>query len=108
MRRPSIAERELAAAQRRAEKAWSDLEKRRACKLGYGNREAAGANASSHANPIRGRSLITFSKAIVGRSLHRQSALIHVPATRSAIQNKEITICHLKKARAATLEDDPR
>jgi hypothetical protein len=29
----SIAERELAAAQRRAEKAWSDLEKRRARKL---------------------------------------------------------------------------
>ena len=32
-RRPSIADRELAAAQRRAEKAWSDLEKRRAGKL---------------------------------------------------------------------------
>ena len=30
---PSIAQRELAAAQRRAEKAWGDLEKRRARKL---------------------------------------------------------------------------
>ncbi len=33
MRRPSVVDRELANAQRRAEKAWSDLEKRRARKL---------------------------------------------------------------------------
>ena len=34
-----------------------------------------------------------------------------VPSLRSrclTIQNKEITICRLKKARAAILEDDPR
>jgi len=29
-------------------------------------------------------------------------------AKRKLIQNKGIAICHLKKARAATLEEDPR